>query len=31
MRKIKLLFAAVLSMIAWTGVMAQTAAEYEAE
>ena len=30
MRKIKLLFAAVLSMIAWTGVMAQTAAEYEA-
>ena len=30
MRKIKLLFAAALSMIAWTGVMAQTAAEYEA-
>ena len=30
MRKIKLLFAAALSMIAWTGVMAQTVAEYEA-
>ena len=30
MRKIKFLFAAALSMIAWTGVMAQTAAEYEA-
>ena len=30
MRKIKLLFAAVLSMIAGTGAMAQTAAEYEA-
>ena len=30
MRKIKLLFAAALSMIAWTGVMAQTAEEYEA-
>ena len=30
MRKIKLLFAAVLSMIAWTGAMAQTAAEHQA-
>ena len=30
MRKIKLLLAAALSMIAWTGVMAQTVAEYEA-
>lgn len=30
MRKNKFLFAAALSMIAWTGVMAQTAAEYEA-
>lgn len=30
MRKIRLLFAAALSMIAWTGMMAQTAAEYEA-
>ena len=30
MRKIKLLLTAVLSMIAWTGVMAQTVAEYEA-
>ena len=30
MRKTKLLFAAALSMIAWTGVMAQTDAEYEA-
>ena len=30
MRKIKFLFAAALSMIAWTGVMAQTAEEYEA-
>ena len=30
MRKTKLLFAAALSLIAWTGVMAQTAAEYEA-
>jgi hypothetical protein len=28
MRKIKLLFAALLSMMAWTGVMAQTDAEY---
>ncbi len=30
MRKIRLLFAAALSMVAWTGMMAQTAAEYEA-
>jgi hypothetical protein len=30
MKKIKLLFAAMLSMMAWTGVMAQTTAEYEA-
>ena len=30
MKKIKLLFAAMLSMMAWNGVMAQTAAEYEA-
>lgn len=30
MRNIKLLFAAALSLIAWTGVMAQTDAEYEA-
>jgi hypothetical protein len=30
MRKIRLLFTVLLSMIAWTGVMAQTAAEYEA-
>ena len=30
MRKINLLFAAALSMMAWTGTMAQTDAEYEA-
>ena len=30
MRKVKLLFAAVLSMIAWTGVMAQTEAQIDA-
>ena len=30
MKKFKLLFAAMLSMMAWTGVMAQTAEEYEA-
>ena len=30
MRKIRLLFTVLLSMIAWTGVLAQTAAEYEA-
>ncbi len=30
MKKIRLLFAAVLSMMAWTGAVAQTNAEYEA-
>lgn len=30
MKKIRLLFAAVLSMMAWTGAVAQTDAEYEA-
>ena len=30
MKKIKLLLAAMLSMMAWNGVMAQTAEEYEA-
>ena len=30
MRKLKLFFAAALSMIAWAGAMAQTVAEYEA-